>query len=63
MPGWFSWFAEYQPFSPATETLRGLLLGSAIGTKNALLTVGWCLALTVLGYVWSRSRFTREPRT
>ncbi|WP_326666530.1 ABC transporter permease [Streptomyces canus] len=63
MPGWFSWFAEYQPFSPATETLRGLLLGSAIGTKNALLTVGWCLALTVLGYFWSRSRFTREPRT
>ncbi|MFE1314441.1 ABC transporter permease [Streptomyces sp. NPDC058755] len=63
MPGGFRWFAEYQPFSPAIETLRGLLLGSEIGTKNAVLAVGWCLALTVLGYLWSRAQFNREPRS
>ncbi|MFJ4785754.1 ABC transporter permease, partial [Streptomyces sp. NPDC088794] len=62
MPGWFRWFAEYQPFSPAIETLRGLLLGTEIGTKNALLAVGWCLAMTVLGYLWSKAKFNREPR-
>ncbi|EKX61847.1 ABC transporter permease [Streptomyces ipomoeae] len=62
MPGWFRWFAEYQPFSPAIETLRGLLLGSGIGTTNAVLTVGWCLGLVVLGYLWSKARFSREPR-
>ncbi|MGQ4388984.1 ABC transporter permease [Streptomyces sp. SAS_270] len=62
MPGWFRWFAEYQPFSSAIETLRGLLLGSGIGTKNAVLAVGWCLGLTVLGYLWSKARFNREPR-
>lgn len=61
MPGWFQPIAEYQPFSPAIETLRGLLMGSEIGTKNAVLTVGWCLGLTVLGYFWSRARFSREP--
>lgn len=61
MPGWFQPIAEYQPFSPAIETLRGLLMGSEIGTKNAVLTGGWCLGLTVLGYFWSRARFSREP--
>ncbi|OLZ64404.1 ABC transporter permease [Streptomyces sp. IMTB 2501] len=62
MPGGFRWFAEYQPFSPCIETLRGLLLGSGIGTKNAVLAVGWCLGLTVLGYLWSKARFNREPK-
>lgn len=62
MPGWFRWFAEYQPFSPAIETLRGLLLGSGIGTRNAALAVAWCLGLTLLGYLWSKARFNREPR-
>ncbi|MFE0253928.1 ABC transporter permease [Streptomyces sp. NPDC059010] len=63
MPGWFRWFAEYQPFSPAIETLRGLLMGSEIGTKNALLTLTWCLGLTLLGYWWSKAQFNREPRS
>ncbi|GHE10474.1 ABC transporter permease [Streptomyces alanosinicus] len=62
MPVWFRWFAEYQPFSPAIETLRGLLLGSGIGTRNAVLAVGWCLALSLLGYLWSKAQFNREPR-
>ncbi|MER6543616.1 ABC transporter permease [Streptomyces sp. NPDC001250] len=62
MPGWFRWFAEYQPFSPAIETLRGLLLGSGIGTKNAVLAVAWCLGLSLLGYLWSKAQFNREPK-
>ncbi|MGC0330667.1 ABC-2 type transport system permease protein [Streptomyces sp. SAI-170] len=62
MPGWFRPVAEYQPFTPAIETLRGLLLGSEIGTQNAVLAVAWCLGLTVLGYRWSRATFNREPR-
>ncbi|MFI8084961.1 ABC transporter permease [Kitasatospora sp. NPDC086009] len=61
MPGWFQPIAEYQPFTPAIETLRGLLLGSGIG-YNGWLAVAWCLALTVLGYLWSKSVFNRDPR-
>ncbi|MFE6281051.1 ABC transporter permease [Streptomyces sp. NPDC057877] len=61
MPGWFQPFAEYQPFTPAIETLRGLLLGSGIG-HNAWLAVAWCLGLAVLGYFWSTARFNRDPR-
>ena len=52
MPGWFQPMAGYQPFTPAIETLRGLLLGSEIG-HNGWLAVVWCLGLTVLGYFWS----------
>ncbi|MFJ8039793.1 ABC transporter permease [Kitasatospora sp. NPDC096147] len=61
MPGWFQPIAEYQPFTPAIETLRGLLLGTGIG-HNGWLAVGWCLVLTVLGYRWSRSVYDRDPR-
>ncbi|THA70749.1 ABC transporter permease [Streptomyces sp. A0958] len=60
MPGWFRPIAEYQPFTPAIETLRGLLLGTEIG-HNGWLAVAWCVGLTVLGYFWSRARFARDP--
>ncbi|GAA2429832.1 ABC transporter permease [Streptomyces macrosporus] len=61
MPGWFQPIAEYQPFTPAIETLRGLLLGSEIG-HNGWLAVAWCGGLTVLGYVWSKAVFNRDPK-
>jgi ABC-2 type transport system permease protein len=61
MPGWFQPIAEYQPFTPAIETLRGLLLGSEIG-NNGWITIVWCLGLAVLGYFWSTSKFNRDPK-
>ncbi|MET7300980.1 ABC transporter permease [Embleya sp. NPDC005575] len=61
MPGWFQPIAEYQPFTPAIETLRGLLLGTGIG-HNGWLAIAWCLALTVLGYFWSKASFNRDPQ-
>ncbi|MCY0961101.1 ABC transporter permease [Streptomyces sp. H27-H5] len=61
MPGWFQPVARYQPFTPAIETLRGLLLGSEIG-HNGWLAVAWCLGLTVLGYFWATSKFNRDPK-
>ncbi|MFD4227952.1 ABC transporter permease [Streptomyces sp. NPDC058545] len=61
MPGWFQPIAEYQPFTPAIETLRGLLLGSEIG-NNGWLAVAWCLGLAVLGYFWSKAVFNRDSK-
>ncbi|MFF1352771.1 ABC transporter permease [Streptomyces sp. NPDC058297] len=61
MPGWFQPIAEYQPFTPAIETLRGLLLGTEIG-NNGWLAVGWCVGLAVLGYAWSRSLYNGTPK-
>ncbi|GAA2626902.1 MULTISPECIES: ABC transporter permease [Streptomyces] len=61
MPGWFQPIAQYQPFTPAIETLRGLLLGTEIG-YNGWLAVAWCIGLTVLGYRWSAASFNRDPK-
>ncbi|MFJ3876529.1 ABC transporter permease [Streptomyces sp. NPDC090077] len=59
MPGWFQPVAEYQPFTPAIETLRGLLLGTEIG-NNGWIALLWCLGLTVLGYRWSKAAYDRD---
>ncbi|WP_432016637.1 ABC transporter permease [Streptomyces hydrogenans] len=61
MPGWFRSIAEYQPFTPAIETLRGLLLGTEIG-HNGWLALAWCVALIALGYRWSTTQFNRDPK-
>ncbi|MFD7000556.1 ABC transporter permease [Streptomyces mirabilis] len=61
MPGWFQPIAEYQPFTPAIETLRGLLLGTGIG-NNGWIAIAWCVGLTVLGYRWSTASFNRDPK-
>ena len=44
---------------PITETLRGLLLGTHIGI-DWIQAVGWCVALTVAGYLGSRRLFNRR---
>jgi ABC-2 type transport system permease protein len=60
MPTALQWFAEYQPFTPVTETLRGLLLGTAIG-NSAVLAIVWCVVITVASYLWARAAFNRDP--
>ncbi|NKY85752.1 ABC transporter permease [Nocardia veterana] len=59
MPAGVRQFAEYQPFTPLTETLRGLLMGAPIG-GNGVVAVAWCLGFAVVGYAWSRSLFRRK---
>ncbi len=60
LPAGLAWFAEYQPFTPIIETLRGLLTGTAIGSSGVL-AVGWCAAITLTGYLWARARYDRRP--
>ncbi|GAA2620272.1 ABC transporter permease [Actinomadura fulvescens] len=60
MPAWLGEFAEHQPFTPVIETVRGLLLGTEIG-DSAWAAIAWCAGITVVCFVWSRSRFNREP--
>ena len=60
MPAGMRWFAEHQPFTPFIETLRGLLLGTAIGTSG-LLTVAWCLVIGVVGWRWAMRLYERDP--
>ncbi|PZS16026.1 MAG: ABC transporter permease [Acidimicrobiales bacterium] len=60
MPDGLRQFAEYQPFTPVTETLRGLLTGTPIG-HGAILAIAWCVAITAFGYLWSRARYNHSP--
>jgi ABC-2 type transport system permease protein len=61
LPVGLRWFAEYQPFTPVNETLRGLLTGTKVG-DNLLITVAWCAGVAALSYVWSRRLYEREPK-
>jgi ABC-2 type transport system permease protein len=60
MPDGLSWFAENQPFTPLIETVRGLLLGTPIG-NSGLLAIGWCALISVVGFVWARRLYDRDP--
>ncbi len=59
MSGGVRWFAEYQPFTPVIDTLRGLLLGTPIG-NSAVFAVAWCAGLTLVGYLWARAVYNRN---
>lgn len=61
MPAGLRWFAEYQPFTPITQTLRGLLTGGPIGS-SAVISAAWCAGVALLSYLWARKLFTRDPR-
>ncbi len=61
LPAAIRWFAEYQPFTPVNETLRGLLTGTRIG-DNLIITVAWCVGVAALSYAWSRRLYEREPK-
>ncbi len=61
MPTAMRWFAEYQPFTSLIETVRGLLLGTAIGI-NGVLAVGWSLGIGLASFLWARHLFNLPPR-
>ena len=59
MPAWLRAFAEHQPFTPFIETIRGLLMGTAIGT-SAVVSVAWCAGIALASYLWARKLFNRQ---
>ena len=52
-------FAEYQPFTPIIETLRGLLTGQP-SASNAITAVAWCVGIALVGYLWSLTTFKKR---
>jgi ABC-2 type transport system permease protein len=60
MPTALRVFAEYQPFTPFIETLRGLLMGTSIG-NSAVIAIAWCVVISLVGFLWARSLFNRDP--
>jgi ABC-2 type transport system permease protein len=60
MPTAVRWFADYQPFTPVMETVRGLLMGTGIG-YSAAFAVAWSAAITMVGYGWAKRLYNRDP--
>jgi ABC-2 type transport system permease protein len=52
-------FAEYQPFTPIIETLRGLLSG-APSAGDAVAALAWSVGIAVVGYLWALATFRRR---
>ena len=59
MPSWLQWFAEHQPITPITETLRALLVG---GEGQPWLALAWTLLVLAGGVAWSTWLFRRRTR-
>jgi ABC-2 type transport system permease protein len=52
-------FAQYQPFTPIIESLRGLLAGTPSGGYAAA-ALAWCAGVALVGYLWSRVTFSKR---
>jgi ABC-2 type transport system permease protein len=61
MPAWLHGFAEHQPITPVTETLRGLLLGTPVGSQ-AWVALAWCAGITVASIALAHILFARRVR-
>ena len=61
MPEWLQWVADNQPITPIIETLRGLLMGTDLGTEPWW-AIGWCLAIVAISAVWGAWLFGRRSR-
>ena len=59
MPTGLRQFAEYQPFTPVADTVRGLLSGAAIG-DHAIAAIAWSIGIAVVAYLWAIRLYNRR---
>jgi ABC-2 type transport system permease protein len=60
MPTGLRWFADYQPFTPVIEAVRGLLTG-APDSDHVVLAIAWSVGIALVGYLWAKRLFNRDP--
>jgi ABC-2 type transport system permease protein len=65
MPAGLRQFAEYQPFTPVADAVRGLLSGTAIG-NHAIAAIAWSVGIGLVAYLWAirlyNQRRAAEPK-
>jgi ABC-2 type transport system permease protein len=59
MPAGLRQFAEYQPFTPVTEVVRGLLTGTHIG-GDAIEAIAWSIGIALVAYLWARHLYNHR---
>jgi ABC-2 type transport system permease protein len=60
MPAGLRWFADNQPFTPITDTLRSLLADQHVGSAG-IWAVAWCLVITAGSFLWAAHLYNRRP--
>jgi ABC-2 type transport system permease protein len=61
MPDWLQWIADNQPVTPIIETIRGLLMGTPLGSEP-LWALSWCLGILGVSFAWGAWLFRRKGR-
>jgi ABC-2 type transport system permease protein len=59
LPAGLRQFAEYEPFTPVTQTVRGLLTGGPIGTQ-AIAAIAWSIGIALVSYLWAVRLYNRR---
>ena len=59
MPSWIQGFAAHQPITPVIETLRGLLLGTPVGSAPWT-ALAWCAGILAVAIALSGVLFARR---
>ena len=59
MPAGLRQFAEYEPFTPVTQSIRGLLTGGPVGA-HAIVAISWCVGIAVVSYLWAVRLYNRR---
>ena len=62
MPNGLRQFAEYQPFTPVTQTVRALLTNGAVGS-HAIVAIAWSAGIALASYLWAVSLYNRRRAT
>jgi ABC-2 type transport system permease protein len=63
MPPGLRQFARYEPFTPVTDALRGLLFGGASFASDVLPAIAWSVGIMLSSYLWARRLYNRRPVT
>jgi ABC-2 type transport system permease protein len=59
MPAGLRQFAEYQPFTPVADTVRGLLTGTGTG-GHAIAAIAWSVGIAAVSYLWALRLYNRR---
>jgi ABC-2 type transport system permease protein len=59
MPTGLRQFAEYQPFSPVVDTVRGLLTDRVVA-GHAVVALAWSAGIALASYLWATRLYNRR---
>ena len=59
MPAGLRQFAQYEPFTPVTQTVRGLLSGGPVAA-HAIPAVAWSAGIALVSYLWAVRLYNRR---